>query len=167
MGISDLQVKSTSTLKNAENIARLRDLKPRQRIQRGEHAFFLHLVGTGRRPGLQPQRSAVHAIRLPELRPLERDRTVVVKRGAPKHRSVTHHAAGNASLLDRVALATTGSSRHAQIAGIYEAHELQALAFEKGVGSFGIGARAFAVALPFIGKTRLHVGREFDLFNFF
>ena len=165
VGQSDFQSTPAAALKHAQNISRLRNFPTRDGIQKIKQPFQSLLFRSRRRRLNQPLRGARFVVAFAEARVLQREAPVVVKCRAPKQRAVSHHAARDASLLDGMALPAASSLGHAEIAGVYEAHELDTLAFEKGVCSCGIGASVFAVAPPFIGKTRLHVGREFDSFN--
>ncbi len=72
----------SAALENAEDVAGLRDLEPRQRIEQWQHRMAVHLLLRRRRHVLYPLRRAVHAVALAVVRRLVGDRAVVVKRGA-------------------------------------------------------------------------------------
>src|SRR5205814_6151606 len=83
-------------------------------------------------------RRAIRAIGLAEVGILNRKSAVVIKRRAPKHRAVRHHASARARRLTRVTVRAAASpGRHAQVTGIKKPDELGALALNQGTRSFG------------------------------
>ena len=88
----------------------------------------------------------------------DRVSAVVIQRGSPQHRTVSHHTARCFLILVGVTLAA-GLADNAEISRVYEPHKLAALSCDQRVCPFRIAARTIAVTLtsPFFRKFRLHV----------
>src|SRR5271154_6407880 len=82
-GNARLRLLLTAALKNAEDIAGLRDLPALERVEIGQNAFGAGFFGGWRRKGAKTLGRAVRSVRLAEVRVLERKCAVVVKRRAP------------------------------------------------------------------------------------
>ena len=136
-------------LEDAQHVARLRDLEPRQGHERREHALHARRLESRLRDGLEPLRAAVRRVALAEVRVFQGERTVVVQRCAPEHRAVGHHALTHTSDLGRVAAArAAGLVRHPEVARVHEADEVGAFLQERSVGILGVRRGLPDVRLP-------------------
>src|SRR5687768_15457671 len=86
----------SAALENPQNVSRLRDLPARQWIQKSKKAPGAPLLRCGLGILNQSLRSAGLAVTFAEARVLNGKSAVVVKRRAPEHRAMSHHAAGHA-----------------------------------------------------------------------
>src|SRR5213078_1884130 len=94
----------------------------RQWIEKRQDAFESSLLRSWRRNLSETLRPAVSAVALTKVRVLNWKAAVVVKRRAPKHRAVRHHAFADRVGLGAVAFRTAaGLGRYPQVAGIEEA----------------------------------------------
>ncbi len=126
------RAKPPAALEDTQDVARLGDLKPRQRVEIGELGLALDCLDRRRRNGLDPLRHAVHAVALAIPRLLVGHSAIVVEGGAPEHAAVRHHALPHGKRFRRMAIAA-GRLGDAQIARIEEADELGRLVIQQGV----------------------------------
>src|SRR5690242_3623789 len=91
-GISNLPLFSPATLEDSQYISGLGNLPTLQRIKVGQHALLLCLLRSWWRPSNQPLRLAIARVAFAEARILDRISAIVIKRSAPKHGTVSHHA---------------------------------------------------------------------------
>ena len=142
-GDADLGPELAAALEDAQDVARLRDLEARQRIEERHDALLADLLLGRRRHGLQPLRHAVHAVAFAEARPLVGDGAVVVEGGAPEHAAVRHHALADLSAPRAVAAGGAAADvGDAQVAGVDEADELGRLVVQQRVGAHRVGRRS-------------------------
>src|SRR5262249_5178930 len=131
---ADLGPEAAALLENPQDISRLRDLEPRQRVEKRHNAFagdfVLHQLDIARLPDrLNPLGNPAQAVTFAIAGPFVRDRTVVVESRSPQHAAVGHHAFLDLQDLRGVARAAANVS-NAQIARIDEADELWAFVVE-------------------------------------
>ena len=127
---AELELLFTAALEDAEQVARLRDVPLRQRIEERQHAEFARVLGRDGRRRVEAQRLAAGSVGLAVTRGFEGHRAVVVERRAPEHRAVAHHRVADVARFFFVAGAA-GFLRDAQVAGIHELHELGRLVIQQ------------------------------------
>ena len=146
LGDSNLGDKPPAPFEDAQNVGRLRDLVPRQRVQKWQHAFRRRLFGGRWWNGLQTLRHAMHAVALTVLRPFIGRGPVVVERRTPQHAAVGHHALSNLQCFLLMATAA-GDVRDPQVARVHESNELGPLVVEQRVRPNRVGGTG-----PGVGK---------------
>src|SRR5229473_6387121 len=113
---ADFQTSLAATLEHAQDISRLRNFPARHWIEKRQDSFQFFLFIGWLRNLNETLRRAGLAVAFTEVRVLERKAAVVVKRSAPKHRAVRHHALCDAAGLCTVAVRTAaGLPGHAQV----------------------------------------------------
>ena len=123
---TNFQASFAAALEHPQNIARLRYFPTRQRIQERQNPLQSFLLISWLRNLNQPLRRAGLAIAFTEVGVLDRETAVVVKRGAPKHRAMGHHAFRDAVRLSAMTIRTAACfPGDAQITGIDETNELE------------------------------------------
>src|SRR5713101_1832936 len=90
------QTSLAATLEHAQDISRLRNFPARHWIEKRQDSFQFFLFIGWLRNLNETLRRAGLAVVFTKVRVLDRKAAVVVKRGAPKHRAVRHHAFRNA-----------------------------------------------------------------------
>ena len=109
-------------LENAQDISGIAQIEARERIEKRKDAVEFGVVRRDGRIVDHAQRNAIRTVGLAEPVILQIETAVIVKRGAPQHRAGVHHAV--LDVADDLAVAKAARLfRHAQIAGIHEAHE--------------------------------------------
>ena len=100
--------KFAAALENAENVAGLRNLETRQRIEEGHNALMVVLLLRGRRHRHEALRHAICAVAFAVHAALVGESAVVVQSRSPQHTAVRHHALTD--LADLLAVAADGSA---------------------------------------------------------
>ena len=93
IGISDFTFLPATAFKNTQHVARLRGFPAVQRRQLGQNALQTSFFRRGRRCSLNCLRQSVRRVAFAEARILKWNGPVVVKRRAPEHGTMRHHAA--------------------------------------------------------------------------
>src|SRR5439155_2982854 len=120
---AELKLFLAAALEDAQNVARLAQRKARQRIEERQDALLPRHFRRQRNRAFQTQRYAVQSVSLAETIILMRVTAVVVKRRAPEHRAVAHHAVADVAH-DFTMTETACLVGDAQIAGVHELNEL-------------------------------------------
>src|ERR1700675_2038618 len=103
IGITDLGPPPASTLEHPQDVTRLRDLPALKRIEIRQYAFLLDFFRRRSWERHESLRLPIDAVTLAKMRSLERIRAVVVKRCAPQHGAMRHHAGLHFSHFGRMA----------------------------------------------------------------
>ncbi len=131
-GDAELQGLLAAFLEDAQRVARLAEIETRQRLEEREDAVHSRIFRRHRRVVIQPQRRARRAVSLAEDVILLVEPAVVIKRRAPEHRAMVHHAVLHVAH-DLAVTQPARFLRHAQIARVHETNELRRLVIQPGV----------------------------------
>src|ERR1700730_14987136 len=161
--IANFQSALPSSLENAQHVPWLRDFPARQRIEKRQQSLSAPLFSRRGRRLNQCLRGAGFVVAFAKARVLQREVAVVIKRGAPEHAAMGHHAARHVFGLRLMAAAVaTRFLRHADVTRVNEANKLPTLARQQRISAFRICAGVFAVSFPFFREAWLYVSRALN-----
>src|SRR5579872_874638 len=150
---SYLRLLFATTFENAQDVTGLRNFPALNRLKKGKHSLGASFFRRGRREGLQSLRRAIRRVALAEMRILERDGSIVIKRRAPQHGTVGHHTCAYAlhfrCMASRASASLLG---HSQISRIHKL-DVVCVLFQP----FGVGANRIGGTVGTVGKTRPRV----------
>src|SRR5579862_5793028 len=92
IGVADFAFFLAAAFKNTQHVAGLRYFPALERSEFWKNSFQADFVGSGGRDCADSLRDPGRRVALAEARIFQWERTVIVKRRTPKHRSVRHHA---------------------------------------------------------------------------
>ena len=137
--IADLAFRPAAALEDAQYVAGLRNLPALERRHFRQDAVHARLIRRGRRYGVHGLWRAIAGVAFAEARVFVGIRAVVVERGAPQDSAGGHHAGLHRTHFGCVAArAAARFWRHAQVAGIDEAHILGTLTEPTGISAHRI-----------------------------
>src|SRR6202041_383970 len=158
-GNADLRFLFAASLKHAQHIAWLRYLPSLDRLDIRKHAFGARLLRSRPRKRFQSLRLSFRAIAFAKERVLQRNCTIVIKRRAPQHRAMRHHAGLNASHLQTMTTRSAASlPRHTKVAGIYKFDVIRVFFQPLRISANGMGRGSSA---PRKTGTRMSLPRQF------